>query len=248
MIDPTAQISSAAKIGADVQIGAFTLVHPDVEIGAGTTIESHCVIGNPTRLAEGEALVIGERSHIRSHSIFYQGSRFANQLITGHRVLVREKIVAGPGLQIGSMANLEDGLVIGDYVRTQSNVYVPQGTRIGNYVWLFPNVVITNDPHPPSDFFLGVEISDFACIGANVTLLPGISVGAHSLVAAGSLVSRDVPAGMVVAGNPARVLRPAREIEHRDGSGVYPWPEFFQRGYPSEVIDSWASSSAREDG
>jgi acetyltransferase-like isoleucine patch superfamily enzyme len=227
-----------------VRIGAYTIIHADVDIGPASIIESHCVIGNPTPRAGGAPLVLGQNSHVRSHSIFYQGSTFGEGLITGHQVMVREQIRAGPGLQIGSQANLEDGLKIGDYVRTQSNVFIPQGTRIGNYVWIFPNVVITNDPHPPSDFFLGVDIGEFAAIGANATLLPGISIGANALVAAGSVVTRDVPAGMVVAGNPGKLLRPAAEIEHRDGSGkgVYPWPHFFTRGYPDSVTVGWAEA------
>ena len=91
MIHPSAIVYPRARLGANIEVGPFTIIHNDVEIGDGTVIGSHCEIGLPSLLAEGVPLVIGDSALIRSHSTFYQGSTFGRFLVTGHRVTVREK-------------------------------------------------------------------------------------------------------------------------------------------------------------
>src|SRR4051794_24364963 len=124
-------ISPAARIGLKVTIGPFTIVHDNVEIGDGTVVESHCVLGYPTRFAEGQPLVIGPGSHIRSHSVFYGGSTFGGNLVTGNAVLVRENTRAGVNLQIGSQSDIQGDCTLGDWVRLHSSVHVAKGSEIG---------------------------------------------------------------------------------------------------------------------
>lgn len=241
MIHPSAIIAPEASIGADVSIGAFTIVHGNAVIGAGTRIDSHCEIGYPTPLAEGAPLILGRDSLIRSHSVFYQGSTFGDRLMTGHRVTVREKTKAGPGMQIGTQTDIQGHCEFGDYVRTHSNVFVSHKTKIGNYVWLFPYVIFTNDPHPPSNVTLGSVVEDYASIAAASTILPGVRIGAHALVAAHSCVARDVEPHTVVGGTPAKFLFKTDEVTLKDGSGrpAYPWPRHFSRGYPDAFREEW---------
>jgi acyl-[acyl carrier protein]--UDP-N-acetylglucosamine O-acyltransferase len=242
-ISPLAEVSPRATIGANANIGPFTIVHDEVVVGDDVTIESHCVIGHPTALAQGRPLVIGHGAHIRSHSVFYAGSSFGAGLRTGHRVTVREGLTAGVELQIGTLSDFQGQTVIGDHVRTHSNVFIAQDARIGDFVWLFPGVVLTNDPHPPSDghFFVGPTIEDYAAVGARACVLPGVRIGTRSLVAAGATVVKDVAPFTVVGGVPARLLGMASDIKLRDGSGrsAYPWMRHFHRGYPDEVVASW---------
>lgn len=243
MIHPTAIVSPHAQIGADVSIGAFSIVHDRVRIGAGTRIESHCEIGYPTPLAEDAELVIGENSLIRSHSIFYQGSSFGARLVTGHRVTVREKTHAGLNLQIGTLSDLQGHCRIGDYVRMHSNVHIGQCSRIGDCVWIFPYVVLTNDPHPPSTLLSGVTVEEFAVIATMSVVLPGVTLGRGSLVAAHSSVNRDVEPDMVVGGSPAKPICPTEKIRLKDGSEqpAYPWRRHFHRGYPAELVARWVA-------
>lgn len=241
MIHPSAIVSPKAKLGDGVSVGPFTIIHDNVEIGAGSVIDSYCEIGYPTPLADGQPLVIGAGARIRSHSVFYEGSRFGDKLVTGHRVVVREKTVAGIAFQIGTMNDIQGDCVIGDYVRCQSNVFIGKMSRVGNFVWLLPYVVLTNDPHPPSNVLVGVTICDYAAVAAMSVILPGVTVGERSLVAAHSKVHRDVAPHTVVAGNPAQFLCDASKIRLKDGSGdpAYPWTTHFRRGYPAEITAGW---------
>ena len=94
-IHSTAIVSEKAVIGANVKIGPYTIIYDNVEISENTTIEAFCEIGLSNHLSNGEKLYIGKNSHIRSHSVFYEGSVFLESLVTGHRVTVREKTKAG---------------------------------------------------------------------------------------------------------------------------------------------------------
>lgn len=108
---------------------------------------------------------------------------------------------------------------------------------VKNYVWISPYVVLTNDPHPPSNTLVGVVVDEFAVIATMSVILPGVTVGTNSLVAASSLVRSDVAAEAVVVGNPAKQIACVRDIKSKfDGSQVDPWRETFDRGMPWEGI------------
>jgi acetyltransferase-like isoleucine patch superfamily enzyme len=106
---------------------------------------------------------------------------------------------------------IEHNVRIEDDVRIHSQVFVPEFSTLEQECWIGPNAVLTNAKYPQSpdvkETLLGPTIGRGARIGANATILPGIRVGERSLVGAGSVVSRDVPDGVVVAGNPARIIR-----------------------------------------
>jgi acyl-[acyl carrier protein]--UDP-N-acetylglucosamine O-acyltransferase len=241
MIHPTAIVSAKAKIGKNITIGAFTIVHDNVIIGDFSEIGTHCEIGISTPLSDGTPLEFGARSQIRSHSIFYEGSHFGDRLVTGHRVTVREGTKAGINLQIGTLSDLQGDSQIGDYVRFHSNVHIGKKSIVGNFVWIFPYVVLTNDPTPPSDCLLGCEIGDFSAIATMSVILPGVKVGQHCLIGAHACVGKDVADGMIAAGVPAKTLGPTTNIKLRDGSGLsaYPWTSHFNRGYPAEIVETW---------
>jgi acetyltransferase-like isoleucine patch superfamily enzyme len=240
-------IDPAARLGEGVSVGPFTVVHAGVELGAGTTVGSHCVLGHPGPETDGAPLVVGPNSTIRSHSVLYAGSTFGSRLETGHMVTLREGLEVGENLRVGTLGDLQGDTRIGDFNRFHSNVFVPKFCTLGDFVWLFPHVVLTNDPHPPSDVQVGATIEDFAVIAARAVLLPGIRVGVGAVVSAGSVVTRDVAPGDLVLGAPAKRVRSASELQlsHRPGVAAYPWREHFERGFPDEVVAAWRQEHAR---
>ena len=241
-IHPTAIVSDKAIVGANVKIGAYTISYDNVEIAENTVIEAFCEIGVSNHLSGGEILYIGSNSHIRSHSIFYEGSVFLESLVTGHRVTVREKIKAGKNLQIGTLSDLQGHCEIGDYVRLHSNVHIGQKSKIGNYVWIFPYVVLTNDPHPPSDTLIGVTVKDFAVIATMSVILPGAIISRGCLVGAHSSVKGITEEDMIYAGSPAKKICSTAKIKLHDKSrSAYPWRKHFHRGYPDELVKQWMS-------
>lgn len=234
-------ISEKAKIGSNVVIGDFVTIHDNVVIGDNCIIESYSELGVPNHLSNGDKLVIGKNSHIRSHSIFYEGSTFGDGLITGHRVTVREKTNAGTGFQIGTLSDIQGHCHIGDYVRTHSNVHIGQHSQIGNFVWIFPYVVLTNDPHPPSDVMLGVILDDFSVIATMSVVLPGTHIAKGVLVGAHSSISGKTEEDMIYSGSPAKCIGSTSKLKLRDGSRkpAYPWRRHFTRGYPEHIVDLW---------
>lgn len=241
-------VSEKSIIEEGVAIGDFVTIHDNVHIKKNTIIESYCEIGVSNHLSEGEMLVIGENSHVRSHSIFYEGSTFGSYLVTGHRVTVREKTIAGEGLQIGTLSDIQGHCEIGNYVRTHSNVHIGQHSKIGDYVWLFPYVVLTNDPHPPSDVIMGVTIDDFAVVATMSVILPGSKVSEGCLIGAHSCFFGKAEKDMIYSGNPARCIGPTNRIKLRNGtrSDAYPWRKHFHRGYPDSVVKQWIKETNKK--
>ena len=135
----------------------------------------------------------------------------------GEGTRVWQFVVILKGAKIGKECNIcaqtliESDVIIGDRVTLKSGVQLWEGTRIEDDVFIGPNVTFTNDPYPRSkeypEQFSGITIKRNASIGANATLLPGITIGAYAMIGAGAVVTRDVPAHAVAAGNPAKILR-----------------------------------------
>ena len=194
-------------------------LYSNVSLGPGAVLGDFVIIGEPPHgRADGELpTVIGPGALIRSHTVIYAGNRIGANFQTGHGVLVREENEIGDDVSIGSHSIVEHHVVIRNGARLHSNVFVPEYSLLEEACWLGPNVVVTNARYPRSRSakaeLRGAHIRRGAKIGANATLLPGVTVGENALVGAGAVVVDDVPAGAVVAGNPARVIKQLAEIE-----------------------------------
>lgn len=240
-VHPTASIDSSAKVADDVAVGPFSIVHANVELGRGCKIGAYCELGIETPLGNKSPLVIGNDSVIRSHSIFYESSQFGARLVTGHRVTVRENTVAGENLQIGTLCDLQGDTNIGNYVRLHSNVHVGKKSIIGDFVWIFPYVVLTNDPHPPSNLLKGVTVESFAVIATMTVILPGVTIGKGAFIGAHSSLKSNAEPDMLYSGSPAEKICPVGKIRLQDGTRrpAYPWTTHFSRGYPDEIVQLW---------
>lgn len=133
-----------------------------------------------------------------------------------------------PGAVLGEDCNvcdhvfIENDVVVGDRVTLKCGVQLWDGIRIEDDVFIGPNATFTNDPHPRSkrhlDSYPQTRVKRGASIGANATILPGITIGRYAMVGAGAVVTRSVPPYAVVVGNPARIVRYAEAGESADGT------------------------------
>lgn len=147
-----------------------------------------------------------------------------------------------PGARIGADCNIcdhvfiENEVVLGDRVTVKSGVQIWDGVTLEDDVFIGPNATFTNDPAPRSRQQLAewpqLRVREGASIGANATLLPGITIGQYAMVGAGAVVTRSVPPHAVVVGNPARIVRYTDEKGSRAPASSYPAPA------PSRVDDS----------
>ena len=232
----------------DVYIDYGVIIKDNVHIKRGTFVGARCILGEflvdffEDYTNKIHPLVIGENSVIRSETIIYGDNIIGDYFQTGHRVTIREKSKIGHHVRIGTLSDIQGHCEIQDYVNLHSNVHIGQKSIIKKYVWIFPYVVLTNDPNPPSEDLLGVTIEEFALVATGSVVLPGVTIGKDSLVGAGSVVTKDVTELKVFAGNPAKELCDITKIKNKvTGNPVYPWKYYFDRGMPWRDIgyDNW---------
>lgn len=117
----------------------------------------------------------------------------------------------GSNCNINSHTFIEDDVIIGDNVTVKCGVYLWDGIRIENNVFIGPNVTFINDKYPRSkqypNEFQSIIVKDGASIGANVTILGSLTIGKNSMIGAGSVVTKNIPDGQLWVGNPAKFLR-----------------------------------------
>lgn len=250
-------ISPSAIIGKNVKIGDNTVVYDNVVIGDNTIIANDCVIGEPLNdyydnpsTYKNPQTFIGKNSLIRSHSIIYAGNTLGDFFACGHRVTIREYTIFGTHCSVGTLDDIQGYSEFGNYCRLHSNVHIGQHSKLGNFIFVYPYVVFTNDPTPPSNVCVGSTVGDYSQIATGSILLPGVRIGKHSLVGAGSVVGKNVGDYQLVVGAPAKMIKDIREIKDREtGEAHYPWPYRFKRGMPWAEIgfDKWSNNNEGND-
>jgi acetyltransferase-like isoleucine patch superfamily enzyme len=185
-------------------------------IGDDAQIFEPVTIGFPSRENMGKmgypGSTIGHHAVLRSGTIIYCDVIIGNNFQSGHNTLVRENTRIGDRTAIGTATIVDGNSSIGNDVSLQSMVYIPTNTTIGDHVFIGPNAVLTNDRYPPSGCLRGPIIKAGAAIGANATILPGICIGEGAFVAAGSVVTHDIPDQMMAVGSPARIQELPKEM------------------------------------
>ena len=191
----------------------------------GASVDDGVLVGYQSERAAASGVTIGPHARLRSGTVIYAGSTFGQRLQTGHNVVVREQVRVGDVVSIWSNSVVDYGCVIGNRVKIHSNCYVAQYTELEDDVFLAPGVTIANDLYPGNEVsakaIAGPIVRAGAQIGVNVTLLPYVTIGPGAIVGAGSVVTRDVPEGMIAYGNPAVAVRSvpdAHSVAMRVGS------------------------------
>ncbi|MBA4463863.1 MAG: N-acetyltransferase [Nitrosopumilaceae archaeon] len=132
-----------------------------------------------------------------------------------HFSYIGENSVIGDNTKIGSLVHIDYDVKIGENTKIEGQVFIPPLSRIGKNAFIGPAVVLTNDPYPMCDKMIGVTIEDNAVIGARAVIKAGVTVGKNSVVAMGSVVTRDVPENTVVMGVPATVRYSREEYDKK---------------------------------
>lgn len=266
-------ISKTAKIGKNVTIKEGVIIEDNVVIGDDCFLDYNVIIRKNVHLGKkcfvgansilGEflgdffedfknikhQLCIGDNALIRSECIIYGENSIGHNFSTGHRVTIREKTKIGHHVNIGTLSDIQGDCFIGNHVHLHSNVHVGMKTVINNYAWVFPYVVFTNDPTPPSNSMRGATVDEYAVICTGSTILPGIYIGKDALIGAGSNVTKNILELQIAFGNPIKVVGHVEDIKNEKGEKVYPWRYTFDRSMPWQNIgyDKWIKLTEEDE-
>jgi acetyltransferase-like isoleucine patch superfamily enzyme len=192
---------------------AFFEAGPDCEIQPG------CVVGLKYKDGVGPVR-LGTGARIRTGTIIYADVQVGDFFQTGHHVMIREKTVIGSHVVVGTNTVIDGQVTIADFVKIESNCYIPTNVTIGTRVFLGPNVTLTNDRYPLKmrDRYVpeGPVIEDGVTLGAGVVVCPGVRVGHDAFVAAGAVVTKDVPPNSMVKGVPGRCAPLPEHLRERN--------------------------------
>jgi acetyltransferase-like isoleucine patch superfamily enzyme len=186
-----------------VQIEEDTLIHPSVVFVPHNSENSY----------------IGKRVRIESGSVIYGGVNLGNDSAVGHNTVIRFGTVIGVHSVVANLCMLEGNITVGDHTLIHSNNHIGQKTTIGHYVFIAPMCVTTNDPKmyfyrkeysrtgEHWKLLNGPTIKDGARIAVGVIIFPGVTIGSHAVLGAGSIITEDVPDYAVVHGESSQVQR-----------------------------------------
>jgi acetyltransferase-like isoleucine patch superfamily enzyme len=204
-----------------------------IRLGDGAIIDDSVILGYLPARGGHLVLNIGPAAHIRSGTVIYGGSRIGCNLETGHNVVIREENEIGDNFRIWNNSVIDYGCRIGNNVKIHTKVYIAQFTVIEDNVFLAPGVTLANDIHPgcpdAADCMHGPTIKQGAQIGINCTVLPRIVIGKNAVIGAGSVVTKDIPPGMVAYGNPAQVRCEIGELTCSTGLRDKPYSNLLGR-------------------
>jgi acetyltransferase-like isoleucine patch superfamily enzyme len=208
-----ARIGDGARVGSHVVIHTGTVISPDCEIQDGVVLGKSPALARHSRASRDPLppLVLERGAVVCCGAIVFAGARVGAGTILGDQSYVRERAEIGAGSVIGRGSTVDNDVVVGARVNVQTDVYVTAHSVIEDDVFVGPGVCMTNDStmarHGPEHTVRGPLLRRACRIGGAAVLCPGVEVGEEAFVAAGAVVTRDVPARAVVMGVPGRALR-----------------------------------------
>lgn len=226
-------VEENARIGEGVRLGHNVVILADTVIGAGSVISDNAVVGRrPVRPAGGTLTVadtippcvLGARCVVGTSSVIYRGARLGDDVFVADLVSIREDVEIGAFTIVGRGVYVENKVRVGHHTKLEANCYITGDSEVGDYCFVAPYVVTTNDNFlgRTKERFKhrkGCTLKNGARVGGGAVLLPGVTVHEDGLVAAGAVVTRDVPAERIVAGVPAadfRAVPPAQLLRNQE--------------------------------
>jgi acetyltransferase-like isoleucine patch superfamily enzyme len=202
------------------EVAPTAVVYPGTVIGDGCKILDYAVVGkqptlSPRSTTKREDLPpteLGTGTVVSTGAIVFAGTKLGARVIVGDQACVRERVTVGDDVVIGRGSLIENDTTIGELTKIQADAYITAYSTLEDDVFIAPCVVTTNDnfmgrTEQRHALIAGPTIRRGARVGGGAILCPGIEIGEEAFVGAGAVVVRDVPARVVVVGNPARVLR-----------------------------------------
>jgi len=198
-------------------------IHENVRYSPDVTFGEFCVVGRMPKpvksikknlILEEDMVTIGEGSVICPHVVVYAGVKIGERVLIGDHSSVFCRVSIGDDVLISRNVTINSDTEIGDGSRIMDNSHVTGRCVIGKNVFISVGVMMSNDSlfgaQGYNDNCYGPVIEDDVCVGSGAILLPKVRIGKGSVVAAGSVVKKNVPPGMLVSGNPARIVGEAR--------------------------------------
>ena len=236
-ISPDARIAPDVLVGenvvieADVTVGQRCVLGHNVVIRTGSRLGCHVMVGDNTVIGRRPmhsvrsallpvtdygACSIADDVQIGCGCVLYAGVTIGSQVMVADLATVREAVTIGEQTIIGRGVAIENRCTIGKRCKLETNAYITAYSELEDDVFVAPMVATSNDNYMARSnerfkHFKGVTVKRGGRIGVNATILPGRTVDEQGVVAAGSVVTRDVPARSIVAGNPAHVFRDVPE-------------------------------------
>lgn len=186
MIDAHAIVDPSARLAPDVEVGPWTVIGPDVEIGAGTVIASHVVIKGPTRIGKNNRIYQFSSVGEDTPDLKYQGE--PTRLVIGDHNVIRE----GVTIHRGTVQDRSE-TTIGNHNLLMAYVHIGHDSVLGDHCILVNNTALAGHVH----------IGDWAILSGFTLVHQYCAIGAHSFTGMGTAVGKDIPAYVMVNGNPA---------------------------------------------
>jgi len=221
-IGANVSIIGRCNFKSKVRIEPNVVIYGPIEVDENTYIGSNSVLGFHDRQALkeiqkiesyntiGKALTrIGKNVVIRTNCLLYSGVIVQDDVKFGHNCMIRENTSIDRRTVIGTNTVIDGDSIIGKDVSMQTGVYIPTNTIIEDHVFLGPYCVLTNDLYMSRKPYKlkGPVIREYASIGANATIFPGVEVGEGAVIGAGAVVRGNVPPRTVFVGVPAKKLK-----------------------------------------
>jgi acetyltransferase-like isoleucine patch superfamily enzyme len=232
-IGPGTILAPGVTLGAGCQIGCHVVIHAGVTVGSQVRIDDHASLGKQPMRAPNSAVtadrlqpptVVGDRCLVGTGAVIYAGAALEDRVLVADLATIREDVQIGKGTIVGRGVAIENKCRIGRWCKLETNAYITAYSTLEDRVFVAPGVLTSNDnfigrTQERFAHFRGVTVKRGGRLGVGAVILPGRTIGADAVVAAGAVLTRDAEPGMIHAGIPARATRAVPHEQTLDEQG-----------------------------